>query len=238
MKNKLTKVILMIVPIVVFAGNKPEKINFENGETFKVNLSRFDYNRVIVHGEKIIKARYAKGSYQVDTSEVEDDEDDGAVYLKPVMNRVSTMYISTNKGHTFGIEGVQDDIPGRSFDFSFKKTFIEKPIKTTNTIKRDILHDARVGVTPVGFKKIDDYVSITNLNRYLKASLINHYVNGNKEVYKYQITNNSNKVENIPYTAIKTPEVIRYFIGTDKLKPKSSTILVSLVSKNQGVKNV
>lgn len=236
MKNKLLVVISALAPLVCVGGNKPVEMSFENGEIFKVNLSKYDFNRLFVKGEKITKARFSEGSYKVDNSEVDEDEDDGAVYLKPTLSRVSTMYISTDKGHTFGIEGVQDDVPGKSFNFEFKKPLKKKNIKkASRKSKSDILHMVRLDQEPKGYNRIYDKNPYTFINKSLKANLISHYVKGDKEIYKYQISNLSKSKQKIPFKAIKSPSVIRYFIERTNLAPGESTVLVSLVTNKKGV---
>lgn len=238
MINKLKVIFLIGLPLLACAGIKPEKINFENGEIFKLNLSKYDFNRLYVMGEKVTKARFSQGAFHVDTSGLDDEEDDGAVYIKPALHRVSTMYVNTNKGHNFAIEAIQDESPGKSINFVFnaKQVPIKKLIKSKQSY--DVLHEVHIDKTPAGYKKVYGHTSKTLLTRFLRADLISHYQSKYSDVYKYQIENISNTEQTIPFGAIKTPEVTRFFIEKTQLKPHQSTVLVSLVSHKREKKHV
>lgn len=238
MRNKLKIVLFIGLPMFAIAGIKPDKVTFENGEIFKVKLSKYDFNRLYVMGEKVTKARYSQGAFHVDTSGLDDEEDDGAVYIKPALHRISTMYINTDKGHNFAIEAIQDDLPGKSINFVFNAK--HAPIKSFVEGKQnhDVLHEVRFDKTPAGYKRVYGHTSSTYLNRSLRANLISHYQNKNSDVYKYQIENIGSKTQLIPFGAIKTPEVSRFFIETTSLKPHRSTVLVSLVSHKRDKKHV
>ena len=60
---------MMLFGTFSFAGQQPVVIPFIEGEQLNVSLSRVNFNRVFVEGEKIVQVSYPQGGFDVDKSE-------------------------------------------------------------------------------------------------------------------------------------------------------------------------
>ena len=116
----------------VFAGTPPVIIHFNNGELFSVSLSKFNYNRIDVAGEKITHVRYTAGNFLVDQSDL-NNPDDGAVYIKPLTDIAMTVFITTQAKHHFSMSVTPNQGIGKTMHFIFN--YPKRPVKARPSMK-------------------------------------------------------------------------------------------------------
>lgn len=70
-------------------------LNVEENETIELNLSRTDFNRLFVEGDKITKIRFPEGNLSVE------NDKDGSIYLDVKEEKPFTLFVTTQSGSHF-----------------------------------------------------------------------------------------------------------------------------------------
>lgn len=87
------------------------KLNIVENETIELTLSRTDFNRLFVEGDKITSLRFPEGYLSVE------NDKDGSVYLDVKDDRVFTLFVTTQKGIHFSALIKVDDTTGQTIGF-------------------------------------------------------------------------------------------------------------------------
>lgn len=195
--NRISVVMLMMFfSSVLMAGSTPTVVAFEEGEQFNLSLSKLNFNRVFVPGEKIDQVSYPKGTFRVDLRDPKQpDSKDNSVYLKPLIDIPLTIFFSTVEGHHFSISVKPDDSFGKTLQFQAKHQKIahwEKPSKIINnevTELDQVMNTMISGEVPDGFKEAKVQGGSFYVQKNLKLSLVKSYRGETLTGYVYRVEN-------------------------------------------------
>lgn len=229
MMRKISVIAGLLLSGLLFAGLPPAQISFEEGEQFDLSLSRLNFNRIFVAGEKIVQVRFPAGTFTVDKRDLEEKED--SVYIKPVYDAALTVFFATNKGHHFSLTVKPDETPGKTVRL------------LSNTIKPAVHWEKKADVRPEtegvmqsmmsGLIPKDFYVKAINprafyVQKTLKVSLVKCYQGARLQGYVYQIENKASKDAELTTALFANNKAVSLALSTDKLAPHETAYLYGL----------
>ena len=233
MKNKFTILAICIFCTkIAFSGIVPKTIAFEDSEHFELALSRINFNRIFVDGEKITKLRYPEGTFLVDKSDLnQSDSEEASVYLKPVFDTPITIFVSTDKNHHFALTVKANNDIGKTFKMVAKNQTKLKYVShnTIDVSEVDLVMDAlKAGEHPEGFKSAKVLFRPFFVKKNIKVSLIKHYLGSSDEAYVYKVENTGNIATQVSTALFSHKKARSLVLSEDNLEPKKIAYLYGI----------
>lgn len=234
MKKLSLIAVLIAASFSVVAGIKPQVVKFLEGETFAYSLSRYNYNRIAVVGEKITEVRFSSAAFALDTSKSDHpEENDGAVYIKPLQEMPMSIYFSTNKGHNFSIQAKQGDGAGQTIHF-----VSTKPRRFSHVAKREVhltrnqkvMKDMVSGSTPKGFESFSPNEKPFKIKNKLELKLVSLLKGQGLTGFVYKVSNHTTKTQKLTRNLFANKKLKAISISEKSLKPNQTAYVFSLLS--------
>ena len=237
MKKNSWMLASVLFSAAVFSGNKPLAVPFVEGEQLKLSLSRINFNRVFVEGERIVQVSYLKGAFDVDKSETADPSlKEGSVYIKPIYVAELTVFFSTDMGHHFSLIVKPDEAFGKTIRLLSKnqKTleYIKAPANEVSDVE-EVMQSMIEGVTPTDFKSERVIPSPFYFKKDLRLSVEKLYRGENLTGYVYRIENKANHEVALSASLFANQKAESLSLSANKLAPKQVAYLYGLY-RNQG----
>lgn len=215
----------------------PSIIKFQEGGQFKISLSRIDFNRIYVEGEKIVELSFPEGSFMVDKSEQESDElDDGAVLIKPVFELPLTAFFVTDKGHHFSLIVNASDEEASTIRLlskvESKLNFIKKNTDDVALVE-EALSAMKAGVVPEYFSSVPVIPSPFYVKKGIKVTLEKQYKGNALTGYVYRLENKSKNEMALTTNLFSHKKAELLSLSDEKLKPNQIAYLYGLY-RNEG----
>src|SRR5215212_8669243 len=102
MKAKITAFLSLMSLSFSLFGETPLHFSFIEGEKIKIELSSLEFNKIKVMGEDIIEVSFPDGAFAIEAP-LNEEQDDGSIYLKTQYDQPLTAFFTTNKGHHFSL---------------------------------------------------------------------------------------------------------------------------------------
>lgn len=106
---------------------------FNDNETLTVELSKTNYNRLLVSQDRIAKVRYPDKTLAVEYAP------DGSVYLDLLIEEPLTVFVTTRAGHNFSMTVKPKESLGQTVQFIAKS-----PTTKAHKVEQKTTHDALV----------------------------------------------------------------------------------------------
>ena len=123
---------MLILSAILLAGALPlqaqTKLAINENEMLDLVLSKNDFNRLFVEGDKVAALRFPEGYLSVE------NDADGSVYLDVKDDRVFTLFVTTQKGRHFSARIKTDDVAGQTIGFVQS----QQALKASKTVGRDV----------------------------------------------------------------------------------------------------
>lgn len=218
-------------------SSTPSILKFQEGEQFKIALSRVDFNRIYVEGEKIVELSFPEGSFMVDKSEQESDElDDGSVLIKPVFDLPLTAFFVTDKGHHFSLKVHASDESASTLRLLSKVTpklnFIKKNTDDVVLVE-DALSAMKAGESPKNFSTVAVIPSPFYVKKDIKVMLEKQYKGSLLSGYVYRLENKSKHEIALTTNLFSHKKAEMLSLSDEKLKPNQVAYLYGLY-RNEG----
>ena len=231
-----------VMGLCIFAGNSlagqiPVMVPFAEGEQLTLSLSRINFNRVFVEGEKIVQVSFPQGAFDVDKSELaSSDSKEGSVYLKPVFDTALTVFFATDAGHHFSATVKPEDSFGKTIRlFSKHQTtldYVKVPVSEVSAVEES-MQSMMAGEVPRDFKSERVIPRPFYIKISLKLNVEKHYRGENLSGYVYRIENKSNREITLATSLFANNQAESLSLSTDKLAPKQVAYLYGIY-RNQG----
>lgn len=189
----------ILVSQIAPAGTAPALITFQEGEQFSVSLSRLNYNRIFVEGEKIIRAAYPEGTLIMDKSDMQNPESaEESAYLKPRFDEPITIFFTTDKNHHFSLTVKSDESAGKTVRLIARREaskYVTKSVHNVSDVE-DAIAKMQSGEIPNDFSVARVISRPFYVKRAIKVSLEKRYENERLTGYVYRLENTgANEVE-------------------------------------------
>jgi len=238
LKLKVVCALLISLSVVsATAGIKPSVTRFEEGESFDVALSKFNYNRVFVVGESISRVRIPEGTFIIDKSEGEEGASahTGSVYLKPLFDTEVTAYFTTSLGHHFSLRVSPDESAGKTLEMvSIKPQRIKRQLRPKKVSRHDVRLKALMRAM-MGQGRIKGFVRKTHLHekpfafkKGLELMLRERYQGQDLTGYIYRIHNTSKEAISLSNKVFANPQALSLALSTQVIKPGEYSWLYSI----------
>jgi len=251
MKKLKTALIIGILSMNAQAS-MPQDIMFKEGESIQLTLSKINFNRLYVKGEKITEIRFLEGTFTVEKPN-KDEIDSGleSIYLKPTFDDKLTLFITTNKHHHFSIQANSDESLGKTFEMvpaSLIKNVKRVADKPNNFIRKEkpqilsdldqIFQDMENLQTPRGFEQVKFNGQSFFLQKIIKTKPIRVYQGNSLKSYVYEIENISKakvKLDKAWFSKNKNTKAIH--LSKNELNPSEKAYLYAVyndMSRSRG----
>ena len=192
----LISIAISILVSNAYAGNLPKALAFSDGEQFHLHLSKINFNRIYVRGEKIVKISLPQNTFVVDKSDINDVESvEDSIYLKPIYDAPLTVFFTTDKNHHFSITANADTSDGSTYELVMKhpttKTFVSKTVEDV-VLSEDILSELKEGVIPQGFKEEKAKKSAFRIKKLVHVLCDKQFKSSDKTAYVCRLENKGN----------------------------------------------
>lgn len=172
------------------------KFNVGENETIELTLSRTDFNRLFVEGDKITALRFPEGYLSVE------NDKDGSVYLDVKDDRAFTLFVTTQSGTHFSALIKAADTAGQTIGFmpttpklaTLKTT--PKPsvlVKTPENELVALVHSVEKEESKPGFLAQKPNHKPIQIKPGLSSRLVYTLGNAQKMGQKFKITNTTKK---------------------------------------------
>lgn len=129
---KVTLLILLLGSLIT-AAQAANQRPFRDNETLTVELSKTNYNRLLVSEDRIEKVRYPQDTLAVEYAP------DGSVYMDLLITEPLTVFVTTRAGHNFSMTVKPKESLGETVQFIPKSI----PFKT-HKVEQKTSNDERV----------------------------------------------------------------------------------------------
>lgn len=230
-KQRILLLISLCVSAQLFAG-APPIIPFEEGERFNLSLSKLNFNRVYVEGEKITQVSYPEGTFVVDKSELDVPESrEGSVYLKPAFEAPLTVFFATDKGHHFSITVNADETYGKTLRLALRETtqrhYIRKDTSDVSLVD-EVMESIKAGEIPKDFHRASVVSRPFYIKKDIKVSLEKEFIGKEYKAYVYRIENKAGHVIDLTPALFNNQKAESLSLSADTLNPKQIAYLYGL----------
>ena len=214
-----------------FAGTSPQQITFQEGEQVTVSLSRLNYNRVFVEGERIIRASYPEGTLIIDKSDLDNPASlEESIYLKPRFDEPLTLFLTTDKKHHVSLTIHADDSTGKTVRLVARQDtakFITHQTRNVSEVETLMAH-LQAGEMPDGFKPARLISRPFYVKRAIQVSLVKQYEGANLTAVVYRLDNTASSPIEISTHLFDRRHAESLALSEDTLAPKQSAYLYGL----------
>lgn len=197
--SKIISLLIAGISTSVIASTIVEPINIDFNENSKINISLSvrDFNKLKVKDEVITDLYYVQDafniSYKVPSFNIK-ERGEGAIYVTPLTEKPSVIYITTDKGHHFSVESVLSDNSGNTYIFNYQKQLKRKVAhrsKAKPSYQEMLVNNLATGQVPKGFSQKKFKQERFSLSKNLKVAEVREY-QGNGYLAKiYRVSNYS-----------------------------------------------
>lgn len=238
MKKLSLLLVISLISSALFAGIKPLEIRYEEGESFPLTLSKFNFSRIFVEGEKILRVRVPQGTFVIENEESSPEEEgisSGSVYLKPKFDAELTAYFTTDKGHHFSLRVTPDEGAGKTVRMRSKHQYSVHSKKQNKHVQQlEQLMSAMIqGSTPFGFDGMKVADKPFFVKKYLKLRLEKLYRGKGFTGYVYRIENTGKRAIDVNSSLFAAKGVKAMVLSKTHLNPHQSTHLYSLLNDRE-----
>ncbi|RUQ96649.1 type-F conjugative transfer system secretin TraK [Legionella septentrionalis] len=211
----------------LFAGSQPSEIKFEEGEQLNASLSKLNFNRIFVEGERIVKVSYPEHTFIVDKTETE-DELDGSVYIKPLVDFELTVFFTTDEDHHFSLTVKPNETLGETLKLVRKgqKGYDYAQSKQNEQYRTDdAMTSLMEGKIPDGFSEIKIKPSSFYFHKSLKLTLLKQYRGNGSSAYIYRVENKSKEFVELTPSLFENNKLLSLELSEKSLPPKQMAYL-------------
>ena len=236
-KSKACTILVgLLLTTSVLAGIPPKPFSFEDGEQFNLPLSKSNFNRIYVEGEKIVQLSLPENTFVVDKSDMNDTQsNEGSVYLKPLYEAPLTVYFTTDKNHHFSITVHADESDGKTMKFvmrnNVQKHFIAPKISDV-VLAEDVISTLKQGLLPENFKQ----EKVPNKSFYVKKDIKvvfeKSYKSSDKTAYICRLENKSTHPITLKTSLFNHKNAEYLELSDETLAPKQIAYLYGLYSND------
>lgn len=230
-RGVLSMLISLLFQGAIFAGTPPQLLSFQEGEQFTVTLSRLNYNRIFVEGEKIIGTRFPVGTVIIDKSDMENQNSlEESVYLKPKFDEPITIYFTTDKKHHFSITVSSDESVGKTVRLIARQETSKYVKNTVNNASEvdEVIMAMQEGETPKDFMLGRVYIRPFYIKKDIKVSLEKRYENERLTGYVYRLENKGSHPIALSTSLFDRRNAVTLVLSEDTLAPKQVAYLYGL----------
>lgn len=194
-KRAIISLCIVYLGCVPFAEAQT-RLNVEENETIELTLSRTDFNRLFVEGDKITTLRFPEGNLSVE------NDKDGSVYLDVKDDKPFTLFVTTQRGSHFSATIKADDMTGQTIGLiasnsnsaKLKRTVMPMATKTSpeNELVA-LVSSVEKEEQKTGFKAQRPNLKSVQIKPNLTSKLIYTLSNAQKMGQKFEIKNTGRK---------------------------------------------
>lgn len=229
----ITKVLMASALLIgaTFAGTSPQQITFQEGEHVTVSLSRLNYNRVFVEGERIIRVSYPQGTLVIDKSDLDNPASlEESIYLKPRFDEPLTLFLTTDKKHHVSLTINADDSTGKTVRLVARQDtakFVTHHTRNASEVETIMAH-LQAGEMPDGFKPARLIVRPFYVKKHINVRLVKQYEGARLTAVVYRLDNTSSRPIEISTHLFDRRHAESLALSEDTLAPKQSAYLYGL----------
>ena len=241
--NKVLGMMLMSLSTSVFSQSLVEPINidFHKNSKSKIRLSVSDFNKISVKNEVITDFYYLEDNFNVTfkpPSYDVKDRGEGAIYITPLTDKPSVIFISTNKGHNFSIESEFSEKVGNTYIFDYTNNSLKKPSVLSRAKISD--HEKMIdifvsGIIPSGFIENKIKVSSKRIGRVLNVSEIKEYKSKAYIAKIYQVKNLASKNIKVSSKLFSQKDILAVAQDNDVLSKRQSMKVYTIERRGKNV---
>lgn len=206
----------------------------KENENVAIQISKDNYNRLLVEKDKIIKLRFPQNHLSVER------DDDGSVYLDALDDRPFTLFVTTKDGRHFSAMVTVSESNGKTIRFIEKRVPAgkvsrrEKPKDTyAAMIQSLVAATEREQVVP-GFKVNAIKVKPVYLKPALKASLAFSLSDKKTVSQKFLLANRSSKPIRFDRRWFKDNKTRALLVKSDVIYPNQTIDVVRVLEVSHG----
>lgn len=212
------------------AGKLPQVIRFSEGELFPISLSKFNYNRIDVEGEKIAQVRFTAGHFLVDKSDVTDsDSAENALYIKPLSETPMTVFITTEEKHHFSLSVMPEEGIGKTVHFIANRPKEAIAVSDYSSNVDRMMHALLLNEIPSGFHEVAVHERAFFIQKRFKMQLLKRYQSSKTTAYVYRIQNVSKEMAALTSQLFKNPNIRTLVFSEKQLAPNQDGLVYSLI---------
>lgn len=234
-KEHLFKIILSAMLFVgAQASNAETVVPVKENENVSIQISKENYNRILVESDKIIKLRFPQNRLSVER------DDDGSVYLDALDDRPFTLFVTTTGGRHFSALVKVSELNGQTVRFVETK----KPLKRLVSKKKPRDNYAEkikslVSATAheqviTGYKVNDAKIRPVYLKPSLKANLAFSLFDKKTVSQKFTLSNHSSKPIRFDQRWFKDKNTRALLVKNDVIYPNQTIDVVRVVEVSRG----
>jgi len=204
------------------------RLSVEENETIELTLSRTDFNRMFVEGDKITTLRFPDGDLRVE------NDKDGSVYLEVREDKPFTLFVTTKRGTHFSALIKASEMTGQTIGLMAANPNSAKPKGTASSTatKANPENELVALVSSVekeeqktGFKAQRPNLKSVQIKPNLTSTLIYTLSNAQKMGQKFEIKNTGKKPVSFDDTWFKDKDT-KALLVKDKVVYPNETITV------------
>lgn len=225
--------ISILVSSASIAGTAPQHITFQEGEQFNVSLSRLNYNRVFVEGEKIISASFPAGTVIMDKSDMENpNSPEESAYFKPIFDEPITIFFTTDKKHHFSLTVKANETTGKTVALLARRDASRYVKSTVNNVSdiEDVMAKMREGEVPKDFVEARVIPRPFVVKKDVKVVLQKQYEGEKLTGYVYRLENKGARSIELSTSLFDKRNAASLALSDDTLEPKQIAYLYGLYS--------
>jgi conjugal transfer pilus assembly protein TraK len=233
MNMKKIMIVIFGLSISFFAiGSQPQIIGFDDSEQLNVTLSRLNFNRIFVEGEKITKLTYPEGTFTIDKSNNENEiSRDDSIYIKPNFHIPVTLFLTTSKGNHLSLTIKSDESLGKTVRFKVKKLTTltyTSPQSSEDSDINTIMQSMKLGELPSGFHPVSIRPSPFYVKKNIRVLLQKEMKSDSLLGYVYTLKNVSNHPINLSTAWFIHPKAELLSLSQETILPNQTIFLYGL----------
>lgn len=230
MKSLSKSLGLMLISASLWGGNAPVALSFAEGEQFEVALSRLNFNRIFVEGEKIVQLAYPENAFTVNKTAGSTGEMDSSAYLKPMADIPLTVFFVTDANHHFSLTIRPQETEGKTIRLVpkgvEKKTAFKHP--EAGNEAEEVIERLMAGDIPDGFKAKPTPARPFYVNKILKLNLKKAFEHQGMSAYIYTIENKSNAIQALNTALFANQSALSLRLSKEAIAPNETALLYGL----------
>lgn len=220
----------------VYAGDLPKALSYADGEQFRLALSKINYNRIYVEGEKIVKVSLPQNTFVVDKSDINDmDSREGSIYLKPLYDAPLTVFFTTDKDHHFSITAHADASDGKTYKLvmrnPMKKTFVSTKVEDV-VLSEDVISELKEGMIPKDYRQEKTKSRPFYVKKSLRVLCDKQFKSTDKTAYVCRLENKGHDAIALKPSLFNQQNADFLELSTETLKPKQIAYLYGLYNND------
>ena len=237
-KSKTTQAFIMLSILIsnAYAGDLPKALSYADGEQFHLALSKINYNRIYVEGEKIVKVSLPQNTFVVDKSDINDTESrEGSIYLKPLYDAPLTVFFTTDKDHHFSITANADTSDGKTYKLVMRnlktKTFVSTKVEDV-VLSEDVISELKEGVIPKDYRQEKTKPRAFYVKKSIRVLCDKQFKSTDKTAFICRLENKGRDEVALKPSYFNQQNADFLELSTETLKPKQIAYLYGLYNND------